>query len=308
MKKPLVSVYCTTYNHARYIKQTISSILKQETSFDYEIIIHDDASTDGTTRIVEELQSKHKSTIRTIIQDDNQYSKGLNPFYSFVLPEVRGRYIARCEGDDYWTNVHKLQRQIEFLEANPEYVACVHNTLIVNQRTHARRLLSRAFTERDLSVSSLVRENGSFHFSSLVERREVYDDLPEFVFGVPGAGDYPLRVYLGLKGQVRYLPHVMSVYRRGVPGSWTSRCTNDCKQRIDTTNNIIEMLKNADAWSAGKFHREFVDAIAEQRYNLDYFHKKYGNLLKAPNRDIFIHKRTLRHKCNVIGRYIISNF
>ena len=131
---PLVSICSITYNHAPYIRQCLDGFLMQETNFKYEIIIHDDASTDGTTEIIKEYAEKYPDLITPIFQSENQYSKGLRGFYAkFVFPRAKGKYIALCEGDDYWTDPLKLQKQVDFLEANPEYVMCTHHFCTYNQ-------------------------------------------------------------------------------------------------------------------------------------------------------------------------------
>lgn len=131
---PLVSICSITYNHAPYIRQCLDGFLMQETNFKYEIIIHDDASTDGTTEIIKEYAEKYPDLITPIFQSENQYSKGLRGFYAkFVFPRAKGKYIALCEGDDYWTDPLKLQKQVDFLEANPEYVMCSTCYTVYNQ-------------------------------------------------------------------------------------------------------------------------------------------------------------------------------
>jgi len=119
---PLVSICCITYNHANYISNTIESFLKQETTFSYEIIINDDASTDGTAAIIKEYHDKFPDIIKPILQKENQYSKGIrgmNPRFTF--PVAKGKYIAVCEGDDCWIDPHKLQRQVDFLENHEDF-------------------------------------------------------------------------------------------------------------------------------------------------------------------------------------------
>lgn len=118
----LASVCCITYNHENYIREALDSILLQETDFPFEIVVHDDASTDGTAEIVLEYAKKYPRLIRTIMQSENQFSKGGLISLRFVFPEARGKYIAICEGDDYWRDKTKLQQQVTFLEDNPEYV------------------------------------------------------------------------------------------------------------------------------------------------------------------------------------------
>ncbi len=113
-KGPLVSIVCTTFNHGSHIKQTLDSFVMQQCNFPIEVIVHDDASTDNTAAIIKEYAAKY-SFIKPIIQSENQYSKGLNIWGYLFTKEVRGQYIAICEGDDYWIDPLKLQKQVDFL-------------------------------------------------------------------------------------------------------------------------------------------------------------------------------------------------
>jgi len=122
MNNPLVSVSCITYNHEPYIRQCLDGFLMQQCDFEYEILIHDDASTDGTSEIIREYQEKYPEIIKPIIQTENQWSQGVRGIMAkFNFSRARGKYIALCEGDDYWTDPLKLQKQVDFLENNPEY-------------------------------------------------------------------------------------------------------------------------------------------------------------------------------------------
>ena len=131
---PLVSVSCTTYNHVAYIRQCLDPILSQQTNFPFEIVIHDDASTDGTKEIIEEYVAKYPGVIHPIFQKENQYSKGIRGLPSrYNYPRCRGKYIAICEGDDYWTDPLQLQKQVDFLEAHEDYVMTYHDMDLVDQ-------------------------------------------------------------------------------------------------------------------------------------------------------------------------------
>lgn len=123
--EPLVSICCLTYAHGDFIEDTIEGFLMQETTFRVEILIHDDASPDKTAEIVQRYESKFPELIRGIYQQKNQYSQGVNPEEEFLFPLAKGRYIALCEGDDYWTDPLKLQKQVTFLEKIPEFSTCV---------------------------------------------------------------------------------------------------------------------------------------------------------------------------------------
>ena len=124
---PTVSVCCITYNHSKFIGQALESFLNQNTSFSYEILVYDDASNDGTRDILKEYELKYPQIIRVFYSSENQYSQGvrlLNLRYN--LPRARGKYIATCDGDDFWTDPLKLQKQVDFLDLNPEVVMCFH--------------------------------------------------------------------------------------------------------------------------------------------------------------------------------------
>lgn len=119
----LVSIICLVYNHEPYIRKTIESFLMQKTDFDYEIIIHDDASTDRSLEIINEYKNKYPDKIVVISQKENKYQKGINITSTFIYPIIKGKYISCCEGDDYWTDCNMLQEQADFLESHSDYVA-----------------------------------------------------------------------------------------------------------------------------------------------------------------------------------------
>lgn len=129
MNTPLVSICCITYNHAQFIRKCLDGFLMQQTDFPIEILIHDDCSTDGTTEIIREYEAKYPDLIFPLYEEENQYQQGKAAeidFYNYR--RARGKYIAYCEGDDYWTDPLKLQKQVDFMEANPEYSVCWHRS------------------------------------------------------------------------------------------------------------------------------------------------------------------------------------
>lgn len=123
--RPVLSIVCLTFNHRDYITQAIDGFLSQRTHFPFEIVINDDASTDGTQDILKAYQQRYPRLIRLILQEQNQYSQG-KPYGMPVFQQAHGDYIAYCEGDDYWTDPHKLQLQVDFLERNRDYVLTFH--------------------------------------------------------------------------------------------------------------------------------------------------------------------------------------
>jgi len=123
---PKVSICCLTYNHEPFIRKCLEGFMMQKTDFSFEILIHDDASTDGTPGIIREYEAKHPDIIKPIYQTENQASKGIKNTLIYQFPRVKGEYIAFCEGDDYWTDMYKLQKQVDFLDQNPDYTLCCH--------------------------------------------------------------------------------------------------------------------------------------------------------------------------------------
>jgi glycosyltransferase involved in cell wall biosynthesis len=124
-----VSVIVHTYKHENYIRQTLDSIVNQQVNFEYEVIVGDDASPDSTPDIIREYQQKYPHLIKPLLHPVNLGGFGKNNTMA-TLAEAKGQYIAPMDGDDYWTSPHKLQKQVDFLDANPDFVACFHNALI----------------------------------------------------------------------------------------------------------------------------------------------------------------------------------
>ena len=129
--QPLVSICCITYNHASYIRQCLDGFLMQKVTFPIEIIINDDCSTDGTTDIIRDYEAKYPNLIKPIYHTENEYSKGTRGmFATYCFPKAKGKYIAMCEGDDYWCDPLKLQMQVDFMESNPDYFLCGTNGIV----------------------------------------------------------------------------------------------------------------------------------------------------------------------------------
>lgn len=132
-KRPLVTVFCTTYNHERFISDALNGFLIQRTTFPFRIVVHDDASTDETQSIIKNHQKRYPNIMTAYIQPHNIFSQGLSPI-PFVKPLLVGKYIARCEGDDYWVDPLKLQKQIKMMEANPNFSMTFHPYVVYDTR------------------------------------------------------------------------------------------------------------------------------------------------------------------------------
>jgi len=215
---PVVSVFSWVYNHANFIRESIESILAQETAFPVEIIIHDDASTDGTTEIIREYEAKYSQLFRNIIQTENQWSHGksvMEPMFTAPC----GNFIALTHGDDYWTSPHKLQKQVEVLEKQCKASLCFHRVTEVNA---AGGSLSPDYLKishtRTMSLEQLI----NFNFvptCSAIYRRNM---LVEFAGPATRMGDWPLWTKLASQGELVFLDEMWGCYRRHSGGVWTS--------------------------------------------------------------------------------------
>lgn len=268
MSNVMVSVICIAYNQEKYIGEAIESFLMQKTNFTYEILVHDDASTDKTADIIREYEKKYPELIKPIYQTENQYSKGIQ-VTEVTRQQAKGKYFALCEGDDYWTDPNKLQKQVDFLENNPEYSLCVHEALKVDAITGKKiTSVKPSKISRDFSVEEIIYGGGSlFATNSMVYRKPERNRMAQFVYDAP-VGDYPLAIYLGLSGKVFYLNTVMSNYRGAVEGSWSTRKFKNKETRKLHFEKIEIMLEDIDLYTKGAYSKIIKKTIVKNKFNL----------------------------------------
>ena len=278
----MVSVYCLAYNHEKYIRSALDGFVSQKTDFLYEVFVHDDASTDGTAAIIREYAEKYPHIIKPILQTENQYSQGVKIFNTHILPRISGKYLAICEGDDFWCDPYKLQIQVDFLEANPEYAACVHNTRKLDLSNGKESLLfgNEAY---DVTLAHTIRYgSAAYQTSSLLYRSQYAYNRPAFMFAVKSLGDYPMAIHLSLMGKMRYMPEAMSTYRANVPGSWTQRVGMRPEKLIAVTESTITMLKMADDFSGGAHHELFDEVVKKNEYKLLKLKREFRKAVRHP--------------------------
>ncbi len=263
----IVSVYCTAYNHEKYIRKTLEGFVNQKTDFPVKFIVHDDASTDKTADIIREYAAKYPDKIFPVLQKENKYSKKIPIIKTHIVPRLEGKYVAICEGDDYWCDENKLQLQYDFLEANPDYSMCLHNTVVMNEDGSLQDVrFNNSGCDRDYSTSEIIQNGPSHtaHTSSFMFRKE-YADLPsEYLLG--GTGDFSRMLYCSLNGKVRYIDKVMSYYRWSSEGNWTSRIRNDRKKHIEHCQKCISDLKRINELTNGEYNDELNSLISHYSY------------------------------------------
>ena len=218
----IVSVSCITFNHAPYIRACLDGFLMQKTSFVFEILIHDDCSTDGTREIIEEYSKKYPDIIFPIFQTENQYSKGVRGMMArFNFPRSRGKYIALCEGDDYWSDPYKLQRQVDFLEVNTDFSICFHNMKILNESNPSALEFTNSKDQESVSSILDLASKGNFMFTASVVFKKPKDGFPNWLTDLP-IGDYAIHLFNAQFGKIKFLDQVMGVYRIHAGGVWGS--------------------------------------------------------------------------------------
>lgn len=211
-----VSVMTLTYNHAQFIAQAMESALEQETTFDYEMIVGDDCSTDGTQKILVDLQAAHPDKMRVLFSDRNA---GLHANITRTLAECQGEYLAVLEGDDYWTSKAKLQTQVELLDRHPDWALCFHRAVILDQESGAEhdfgpRTRAESYGVEDILTADFIPT------CSVVMRRELLKFKPAWLDELPVA-DWPSWIVYASHGKLGYLDETWGVYRRHAAGIWS---------------------------------------------------------------------------------------
>ncbi len=248
-----VSIVCNAYNHGKYIKKALDGFLMQKTSFKYEVLIHDDASTDGTAGIIREYQQKYPDIIKPIFQKENQYSQKIRISYRYQFPRAAGKYIAICEGDDFWTDENKLQKQFDIMEQHEEVDMCAHAAQCIDAETgEPGKMVRPKKNDTILRTGEVITGGGDYlATNSLFFRKSLLNNTPEYV--KVSALDYMLQIYGSCRGGIYYLDEVMSVYRINVKNSWTTVMRANADKKIAFKKKLIGYFKDFNRETAYKY-------------------------------------------------------
>jgi glycosyltransferase involved in cell wall biosynthesis len=249
---PIVSISCIAFNQAKYIQETLDSFLDQETNFLVEILIHDDASTDGTDLIILEYSKKYPNIFKPTLQKENQYSKKGFTFAFLEFKRARGKYIALCEGDDYWSNKRKLFKQVHLLENDPNSSLCFHTS---------EYLFNGPVAKYEINKPEFIPNNYKFELKDLIEydsqlisncsvmiRTDIIQKAPIWVTHAP-IGDLPICLYLSTFGSMAFIDEPMSVYRVNSIGSWSNELSSNRLFRISHLKRLKSMWIEFDKWT-----------------------------------------------------------
>jgi len=274
--KPLLSICCITYNQEKYIEKTINGFLNQQTNFPIEIIIHDDASIDSTQRIINNFQKKYPKIIKLIIQKKNQYSLG-KKITPIILQKATGKYIAYCEGDDYWTDPLKLQKQVDFLEKNPDFTITSHNVFVYYQNEN-KYIEWLGKNHRSIStINNLLKFGSSGATCSLVfkNNKQILREFYKISQNISGA-DWLLQIIFTKYGKMKYFKDIMGVYRRHDNGISKPNSKNDEIKIFD--DGGVQTCETLNNYFNDQFNKEINYNLANYFYlNLFKIYKKYND-------------------------------
>lgn len=264
MSTPGVSIHMLAYNHEPYIGEAIESIMMQRTSFPFELVIGEDRSKDRTRAIIQEYCDRYPGRIRLLPDAGKNLGMMGNMVRTFAACD--GTYVAMCEGDDYWIDPYKLQKQYDFMEANPDCSLCFHAI------EHRYPDASMNFVQQNypcdtwVDLRTIILNDGAFiGTASIFFRGEFGASLPDWVGGGV-VGDYPLTIYLAMNGRVRFMKDVMSVYRRMSVGSWSTGWSWWRHKALTFGNNRMLIAANKD--TEGRHFRLLATKMIQSNWGL----------------------------------------
>lgn len=315
MSKVGVSILCLAYNHEEFIARTIEGFLMQQTDFPIEIIIHEDASTDGTAAVIREYEQKHPDVIKPIYQTENQFQKGVNINAEFMLPLATGKYVALCDGDDYWTDPHKLQKQYDAMEQHPECEMCLHKVKDVLEQ--GDKTIVKYIPKVEIPTGILSSEEFMRHISKSNIFNEVCyffrrDSYSEYQYNYPvfaqesmkaRVDDAPMLLYFGQLAKVCYINEDMATYRRQVPGSWSD---NLKKAEFEHTKRYCESaiarFKEFNKFTNDKYAEILEPKIRYFEFKLAEAYGDYKTMVKKEYRGVLAgQKRSYRIRIRLMA-------
>lgn len=278
----MVSILCTVYNHEQFLRKCLDGFVNQRTDFKYEIVIHDDNSTDDSGSIIKEYEQRYPDLFIAIYSDENRYSKGIRIVQDILFPITHGKYIALCEGDDYWISEDKLQLQYDYMEAHPECSLCVHNTIWHDLSGARKNRPFNKWKEVHRLSDAEVFFGWYFHTSSYFIRREYFRYPREMKFQYY-PGDYVMRTYLHSCGSVVALPQIMSVYNYNNPSGvvYNLYRTGDVERMGKKMLEQVSYLQEFNVFTNKRFEKTINLRIRVREF--EAFAKPRNYIIKTTN-------------------------
>lgn len=299
-----ISVILMTYNQKDYIEKAIDSVLCQKTNVDYDILIHDDCSDDGTYEIILNKQKEYPNKIKIIKEESRRFLiDGFNMMiYKYVVPHVDSKYIAYLDGDDYWCDENKLQKQYDFMESNKDYSMCFH---CAYQLKNDNDFSSKWFIdeEGDIDMSDLINDKPGIKIatSSIFLKSEVFKDFSEWRKKYP-VEDVPLYMTAILYGKVHRLKDIMCVYRQFASGSWSSQNRDDSNRKIKHLKDLTSATIEFDEQTNYKYHELVIKQIEGCDFRIAYIKKDFKKIFSKQNKR-FINRLNIKERMIMLLEY-----
>ena len=265
-----LSVMMITYNHVQFIAQAIESVLRQRVNFEYEVVIGEDCSTDGTRSVIMDFHRRYPNRIVPLFRDRNL---GAMRNFKETLAACRGKYVAVLEGDDYWIHEDKLQMQINFLDEHNDHAICCHRARFVNETAAGPSPVYPTRSAGTYVMADLLHENFVVT-NSVVYRWGSVGSLPDWLLALK-MGDWPLHVLVSRAGKIHLMDEVMSVYRIHQGGIWSSLPPQD------QWHGIIEMLTTLGSHLGSEYTDDIRRGVARSYFELARLARQDGNRTKT---------------------------
>lgn len=311
MEDIAVSICCLAYNHEKYIRRCLDGFLMQKTNFKFEVLIHDDASTDKTADIIREYEQKYPDIIKPIYQSENQYSQHIKIGWTYQYPRVKGKYIAWCEGDDCWTDEYKLQKQFDALENNPDCSFCTHIVEKADPDGNSLNVFFPGNLTDDIYADCVIsndkfieyiftKDEYPFQTSSYFAKSEYVkaciNNRPDFMT-MAGGGDFPMMLLHISKGNIYYINDVMSKYTVDRPGSWSEQYSN-VDVRIKNLQSDSNCASFYNQYTDFKYKNCIEFYIKNNEFTIKRFEKDYKAMI-SPEYKIIFSELPLRTKLHI---------
>lgn len=303
MNKEL-TVIVMTYNHKDYIEKAIDSILAQNTNIDYDILIHDDLSDDGTYEILLKKQKQFPNKIRIIRQDTRKFLiDGFNMMiYKYVVPHIESKYVAYCDGDDYWCDDNKLQKQFDFMKNHDDYSMCFHNAY---QLKKDGDMSSKWFMdeEGDVDMPFIIDDKPGIHIatSSIFLKSEVFKDFSDWRKSYP-VEDIPMYMTAALYGKIHRFKDIMCVYRQFASGSWSSQNIDNRKRNIRHLEDMKTSIVSFDKQTNNKYHDLVIKQIESFEFRIALINDDFKTIYDKKYRR-FIQRMSKKERLALIVKY-----
>ena len=281
-----ITVIVMTYNQVNYIDQMMQSILAQKINIGFDILIHDDCSDDGTYEKLLGYQKEHPNMIKIIRQESRKFLKdGFNMMiFNYVVPQVDSEYIAYCDGDDYWCDELKLQKQYDFMSSHPEYSMCFHSAYQLRPNND---MSSKWFIadEGDIDISDLINDKPGICVatSSIFLKTYVFKDFSDWRKAYP-VEDVPMYITAAMEGKIRRLKDVMCVYRQFAVGSWSSQNKGNNERLIKHMSETKKAILLFDEQTNQKYHDLVVQQVESCDFRIAYITRDLKTIFSKANK------------------------